>query len=36
MILDIYGSEKEYVEYKDMVNIRSIKEIFEQLEGNQW
>ena len=27
-ILETYGSEKGYVEYKDMVNIRSMKEIF--------
>ena len=28
VILETYGSERGYVEYKDMVNIRSMREIF--------
>ena len=31
LILDIIGSEREYVEYKDMVNIKNVREMFEEL-----
>jgi hypothetical protein len=33
LIVGIMGTEREYVEYKDMVNMRSMREVFAVLEG---
>lgn len=35
LIIDIFKSEKEYVEYKNMVNMRSLREVFSELESAQ-